>query len=289
MRRYILVIVSAVIVAIAGAIFGLNQIDKSNFGIPRFYAWRMIAGEYHGGHRANINGISIYYETYGQGPPVLVLHGGLGFLETMHYFISALAPTHLVIAVDSRAQGRSTDSDAPLSYTLMGDDMIKLMDRLQLAQVDIVGWSDGGIVGLDMASKHPDRVSRLIAIGANYDVEGIAPKDRDPKIFWSFVPEVKPFYDNIAPDPGHFNVAARKVFIMGSTLPHYTITDLGRIRARALIIAGEHDLILRAHTDSMARAIPGAKEVIVPGASHFGPLEKPDVYNALAVDFLNAQ
>jgi pimeloyl-ACP methyl ester carboxylesterase len=288
MRRYIFIIVSIVIVAIAGAVFGLNQIDKSNFGIPRFYAWRTISGEYHGAHRANINGISIYYETYGQGPPVLVLHGGLGFLESMHYFISALAPTHLVIAVDSRAQGRSSDSAAPLSYALMGDDMIKLMDSLHIAQTDVVGWSDGGIVGLDMSSKHPGRVRRLIAIGANYDVDGISAEGRDPKQFWSFVPQVKPFYDDIAPDPAHFSAAARKVFVMGSTLPHYTIADLGRIRAKTLIVAGEHDLILRAHTDSMARAIPGAKEVIVPGTSHFGPLEKPDVYDKLVVDFLNA-
>ncbi len=289
MRRYILVIVSVVVVAFAGAVFGLNQIDKSNFGIPRFYVWRMLSGQFHGGRRAHINGVSIYYETYGQGPPVLVLHGGLGFLESMHYFISALAATHTVIAVDSRAQGRSTDSDAAISYALMGDDMIRLMNVLRIRQADVVGWSDGGIIGLDLAIKHPDRIRRLMAIGANYDVEGIAAKDREPEGYWSFVPQVKPFYDNVAPDPGHFAVVAKKIFAMGNTQPHYTLAELGRIRAKTLIVAGEHDLILRAHTDAMTHAIRGAREVIVPGASHFGPLEAPDVYDALAVDFLNAR
>ena len=286
MRRYGLLSVSIVIVTIAGAIFGFNQIDKSNFGIPRFYAWRAVSGEFHGGRRAHINGISIYYELYGQGPPVLLLHGAGAFLETMHYFISALAPTHTVIAVDSRAQGRSTDSSAPLSYAQMGDDMIKLMDALQIRQVDVVGWSDGGIVGLDMAMKHPERIRRLIAIGANYDVNGVPPKDLSPAAIRSDAAEIKPFYDNVAPDPAHFPVLVQKLTTMLTSEPHYTLAQLGRIHARTLIVAGEHDMILRQHTDRLAHAIPGAQEIIVPGASHFGPLEMPEVYEQLAIRFL---
>jgi pimeloyl-ACP methyl ester carboxylesterase len=286
MRRYGLLIVSIVVVTIAGAIFGFNQIDKSNFGIPRFYAWRTISGEFHGGRRARVNGVSIYYELYGDGPPVLVLHGAGGFLETMHYFISALAPSHTVIAVDSRAQGRSTDSAAPLSYAQMGDDMIKLMDVLQLEHADVVGWSDGGIVGLDMAMKHPERVRRLIAIGANYDVNGVPPKELSPSAIRDVAAEIKPFYDNVAPDPAHFPVLVQKLTRMLAHEPHYTIVELGRIRARTLIVAGERDMIRRKHTDSLAHAIPGAQEIIVPGASHFGPLEMPEVYEQLAIRFL---
>src|SRR5258706_5021881 len=140
----------------------------------------------------------------------------------MHYFISALAPTHTVIAVDSRAQGRSTDSAAPLSYAQMGDDMIKLMDVLQLKQVDVVGWSDGGIVGLDMALKHPERVRRLIAIGANYDVNGVPPKDLSPQAFQVIAAEVKPSYDNVAPDPAHFPILVNQISTMLTHEPHYT-------------------------------------------------------------------
>lgn len=288
MRRHILLIVSIVVVLIAGAIFGFNQIDKSNFGVPRFYAWRMLSGEFHGGRRANVNGVSIYYETYGSGPPVLLLHGGMGFLESMHYFIPALVSTHLVIAVDSRAQGRSTDSSAPISYALMGEDMIKLMNALGIPQADVIGWSDGGIIGLDMAMKHPGRVRRLIAIGANYDVSGIPPKELDPSAIRAFAEQVRPFYTNIAPDPGHFAIMVKKITDMGTTQPHYTLAELGRIRARTLIVAGDHDMILRKHTDSLAHAIPGAKEIIVPDATHFGPLEMPQVYETLAVNFLNS-
>lgn len=288
MSRRFLLILSILVVLVAGGAVGFTQIDRSNFGIPRFYIWRTLSGQFHGSHRAEVNGVSIYYETYGSGPPVLVLHGAGAFLETMHYFITALASTHTVIAVDSRGQGRSTDSADPITYAAMGDDMIKLMDNLHIAKADVVGWSDGGIVGLDMAMKHPDRVSSLVAIGSNYDVKGLDPKVFSSGFFDQQAADIKPFYDAVAPDPKHFPVLVKKIEHMISTEPHYTLAELGHIRARTAIVAGEHDLILRPHTDALAHAIPGAKEIIVPGASHAGPLEQPDAYNKIVLDFLAA-
>ena len=286
MSKKALLIVSVLVVALAGAIFGFVQIDRANFGVPRFYVWRSLGGQFHGGQRAQVDGISLYYETYGAGPPVLVLHGAGAFLETMNPFIRALAPTHTVIAVDSRGQGRSTDGPGPIHYAQMADDMLALMDALHIKTADVVGWSDGGIVGLAMAMKAQGRVGRLMAIGANYDVKGVDPKAADPAAFAREAAQVEPFYDAIAPDPKHFPVMVQKIAAMLSTEPHYTPTDLGRIRAQVLVVAGEHDLILRPHTDALAHAIPGAREVIVPGASHFGPLEQPRVYGDLAVNFL---
>jgi pimeloyl-ACP methyl ester carboxylesterase len=193
-----------------------------------------------------------------------------------------------VIAIDSRAQGRSTDSEAPITYGLMADDVLKLMGVLKLKQADIVGWSDGGIIGLDLAMNHPGRVRRLVAIGANYDTRGVAAHGTSADFTADVARQVKPFYDRIAPDPSHFRVMLAKIKTLVTTEPHYTIDDLGRIRAKTLIIAGEHDIILPAHTDTLANAIPDAQKVIVPGATHFGPLEKPDVYDDLVVNFLDA-
>ncbi len=139
MSRRFLLILSIVVVAGAGAIFGFVQIDRANFGIPRFYVWRALGGQFHGGHRAAVNGVSIYYETYGSGPPVLVLHGAGAFLETMHYFIGGLSGTHTVIAVDSRGQGRSTDGPEPLSYGRLGADMIAQLATQHIGQADVVG------------------------------------------------------------------------------------------------------------------------------------------------------
>lgn len=289
MSRKWLVAAVVVIVAFAGGIFGFVQINRANFGVPGFYIWRSLGGAYHGSNRVEVNGVRIYYETYGSGPPVLVLHGAGAFLETMHYFISGLSGTHTMIAIDSRGQGRSTDAAGPITYARMGDDMIKLMDALHLKQADVVGWSDGGIVGLDMAMKHPGRVRRLVAIGSNYDVNGLDPSVFSGDFLSNVARDVRPFYEAIAPDPAHFDDAMKKIDTMIRTEPHYTLADLGRIRTtRVLILAGEHDLILRKHTDALAHAIPGAKEMIVPGVSHAGPLEQPDTFNKIALDFLDA-
>jgi pimeloyl-ACP methyl ester carboxylesterase len=283
-RRVLLCAMVLVLVAIGG--FGWTRFNRDAAGIPNFYVWKFISGQTHNGHRAAVNGISIYYETYGHGQPVLLLHGATGFLETMHYFITGLAPAHFVIAVDSRAQGRSTDSEAPLSYALMADDMIKLLDTMHIPSTDVVGWSDGGIIGLDMAMKHPDRVRRLVAIGANYDVDGIDPEHFHPN---EQPPQaVKQFYERVAPDPSRFPIMFNKIETMIRTQPHYTPAELNRIRCPTLIVAGQYDLILPEHTAKLAAAIAGAREVIVPGASHAGPLEQPETYNEMVLKFLDA-
>jgi len=277
--------IATLVVAIAAGAYAINQMAV---GIPAFYLWRAGSGKLQTVGRADVNGISIYYEVYGDGRPILVLHGAGAFLESMNHQIRALASDHRVIAVDSRGQGRSTDSDAPITYSQMGDDMIKLLDSMQLRQADVVGWSDGGIVGLDMAMKHPDRVRRLVAVSANYDVDGVDQKQMTPEMLAEIETESKLFYDLIAPDPSHFPVMMRKVMTMVQTEPHYTVEELGEIRSPTLIVAGEDDIILADHTAKLAAAIPGAKKIIVPRASHMGPLEQPEVYNALIGDFLDA-
>ena len=285
-RRRIL-IYTVVLLLLAGGSLGWTGLNRAAVGIPNFYVWKLLSGHSGNGHHAAVNGISIYYETYGHGQPVLLLHGATAFLETMHYFITALAPGHFVIAVDSRAQGRSTDSDAPISYALMGDDMIKLLDTMHISSTDVVGWSDGGIIGLDMAMKHPERVRRLVAIGANYDVDGIDPVYLHRNESEQPPPGEKQFYERVAPEPSHFPIMFKKVTTMTHTEPHYTLAELNQIRCPTLILAGQHDLILPEHTAKLAAAIAGARKIIVPGASHFGPLEQPETYNMLVLEFLD--
>jgi pimeloyl-ACP methyl ester carboxylesterase len=248
-----------------------------------FYVWKFIAGEAHGGHRVDISDASIYYETYGAGPPVLVLHGGLGSIEGMSYQIRALATSHFVIAPDSRGQGRSTDSEVPLSYPLMSDDMLKLLDYLHVDRVDVVGWSDGAIIGLDLAMRHRERIGRLVAISANYDVDGL----RESPTSAMKIPPAPIRYRLLAPDSAHWPELFRKVVTMWQTQPHYTLNDLGRIKAPTLIMAGEFDAIKRQHTDQLARAIPDSREVIIEGATHSVPVEWPEIVNANILKFLD--
>ena len=158
----------------------------------------------------------------------------------------------------------------PLSYRLMADDMLKLLGTLGLRRVDVVGWSDGGIIGLDLAMRVPDRIGRLVVIGANYDVNGLVqvpaprPTCRPARLLCPH-----------APDPAHWPELYRKVVTMWRTEPHYKPEELARIRAPTLVVAGEFDVVRRDHTDRLAKAIPGAEEAIIAGGSHFLPARSP--------------
>lgn len=248
----------------------------------QFYIWKVFSGKAHGGQHIRVDDISIYCETFGTGPPVLILHGGLGSIEGMSYQIRALAKSHFVIAVDSRGHGRSTDANAPLTYSRMSDDMVKVLDHLKVSRVDVVGWSDGGIIGLDLAMRHPERVRRLVAISANYDPEGL---EDSPSV--GEVPRIPLRYWFLAPNPAQWPAFYRKMVTMWRTQPQYTLNDLGRIQVPTLVMAGEYDLIKREHTDQLAKAIPGSHESIIAGATHLVPIEKPEIVNSKILDFLD--
>ena len=265
---------------------GLYLFDRAAAGIPRFYLWKVGSGLAHGGRYADVNGVRIYYETYGKGRPVLVLHGGTAFIKSMHFQIRALAWDRLVIAPDSRGHGRSSDAEVPLSYALLADDMLGLADRLGLDRFDVVGWSDGGIIGLDLAMRHPDRVGRVVAIGANYDSEGLSDE------LWSHIDglmaDARRFYRLVAPVPSRWPILRDKVVAMWRTEPHYTASDLARIVAPTLLIVGEFDDIKQEHTDRLTGAISGARQLIVKGATHMAPIEQSAAVNAAIREFLDA-
>jgi pimeloyl-ACP methyl ester carboxylesterase len=278
-----LIVVVVFAAALAAAFYAFNRLAV---GIPAFYVWKAVSGKAHGGQYADINGTRIYYETYGTGRPVLVVHGGLGAIELVHYQISALAASRFVIAPDSRAHGRSSDSNQPLSYDLMTEDMLKLLDKLNIAETDVVGCSDGGIIGLDLAMHHPERVRRLVAIGANYDVDGLVDGELDNLSSEENIAPARDFYKRIAPDPTHWQVFYEKLSEMQRTQPHFSVADLGTIKSPTLIIAGEFDAIKRQHTDQLAKAIPGGREEIIKGATHAAPVLQPDTVNAHILKFL---
>src|SRR5215470_1533396 len=122
---------------------------------------------------AEANGIKIHYAIYGRGSPVIFLHGGLANTDYWGKQVPAVSAHHTVILMDSRGHGRSTRDARPYGYDLMADDVVALMDRLKIAKADIVGWSDGGILGIDLAIRHRDRVGKVVAFAANTVTSGV--------------------------------------------------------------------------------------------------------------------
>tara|TARA_R110002110_G_scaffold103751_4_gene262117 strand:- start:1161 stop:2027 length:867 start_codon:yes stop_codon:yes gene_type:complete len=266
-------------------------LDRTSNGIVGFYAWKLMPGNVQAEARVDINGISLYYETYGEGAPVLVLHGGSAFLETMHNQITALADDHFVVAPDSRAHGRTSDADGvPLSYAQMADDMIALMDHLQIDKADIVGWSDGGNIGIDVAIRYPTRVGKLVTYGSNFHTNGLVPDEEgeginsspdDPN--WEVV---RSFYQSVAPNPDHWPVFHGKLMTMWDSQPTFTIGDLGGISSPLLVMAGEFDSIKETHTREIAASVPNGTLVIVEGEDHYAPLMAPEKVTPHIVEFL---
>jgi len=255
-------------------------------GAPRAEASAPAPGA---GHYVRLNGIRMYYEDHGKGSPLILLHGGAGSGAQFAGQVPFFETRFRVIVPDACGQGRTTDRPGPLSYHAMAEDVIALMDSLGVKRADVMGWSDGAIEGLDLAMNHPGRIDHLVAFGANFRPDGLNPDDRawaDTAVAADFGPDMRRFYDSVAPDTTHYEAAMNKIIALWRTQPNYTAEELRRIRARTLIAAGEHDVVREEHTRALAAAIPGARLWIVPGASHSVIQEKPDLVNRTVLEFL---
>jgi pimeloyl-ACP methyl ester carboxylesterase len=238
------------------------------------------------GH-AELNGIRLYYAEIGHGSPVVVLHGGLANSDYLGSQVQALAARHRVIVVDSRGHGRSTRDDQPFGYDLMTDDVVALLDRLKIQKANIVGWSDGAIIGLDMAMRHPARVGRIFAFGANTQTSGLKEGfDKNP-VFAAYMARARQEYARLSPTPDQYDAFQEQIGKMWENQPNWTDAQLRTIRSPVLVVDGDHDEgIRREHTEYIARTIPGARLLILPNLSHFAFLQDPVLYNTEMLDFL---
>jgi pimeloyl-ACP methyl ester carboxylesterase len=237
--------------------------------------------------RAPVNGIELYHAVYGQGAPVILLHGGLGNADCWGNQVPALTERYQVIVVDSRGHGRSTRDARPYSYDLMAADVLALMDHLGIAKASIVGWSDGGIIGLDIAMNHPERIDRLFAFGANSNVAGLKEGIDQNPTFAAFIEQAGKDYERLSPTPGEYDAFLEQIGAMWASQPNWTAEQLGRIKAPTVIADGEHDEAIRPeHTAELARQVPGAKLLILPGVSHFAMWQNPAQFNAAILEFL---
>jgi pimeloyl-ACP methyl ester carboxylesterase len=236
---------------------------------------------------APVNDIQMYYAVYGAGAPVLLIHGGLGNADVWGFQVPALTKTHKVIVADSRGHGRSTRSARPFGYQLMADDYLALLDHLGIDQVALVGWSDGGIIGLDIAIRHPERLSRLFAFAANYTPEGVKASVADDPTFNAYIERAGKEYARLSPTPDEFDAFVEQISQMWATEPNYTREQLKAIAVPTVIFDGDHDEAIEpAHTAEMAELIPGAELVIMKDASHFAMWQRPEAFNAAVLDFL---
>ncbi|MFS8144105.1 alpha/beta fold hydrolase [Rhizobium sp. BR 249] len=234
---------------------------------------------------ADVNDIKMYYAEYGEGEPILFIHGGLGNADVWGHQIADFARDHLVIVADSRGHGRSTRSQQPFGYDLMTSDYAALLDHLKIGKVTLVGWSDGGIIGIDMAMKHPEKLTRVIAQAANVTTDGVKADVMENKTFKAYIDVAGDQYRKLSPTPNEYDAFVTQISHMWETQPAWTAADLGRITVPVTLAIGDHDEAVKLdHTEMMAKQIPGAKLVILRNTSHFAMLQDPEGYDGMIRD-----
>jgi len=238
--------------------------------------------------QADVNGISLHYAVYGQGSPVILLHGGLANLDYWGHQIEVLKPRHMVIAMDSRGHGRSTRDARPYGYDLMADDVVGLMDVLKLPKADIIGWSDGAILGLDLAIRHSNRVGKIFAFAANTMTSGVKDDVEKNPTFAAFIERAKQEYERYSSTPREYDSFYEQISKMWASEPNWTDGQLAAITAQVQVADGDHDeAIKREHTEYIATTIPHAGLLLLPNTSHFAFLQDPDLFSYAVLHFLN--
>jgi len=231
------------------------------------------------GKYVKTRGFNMYYETYGSGKPLLIIHGNGGSINNFLYQIPFFSQHYKVILADSRAQGKSVDDGDSLSYEMMTDDLNALLDTLHLDSCYVIGWSDGGINGLLLAMRHPDKVKKLAVTGANLwpDTTAVDPwvynwamKYNDTLGKMQQTPEVK---------------NQRKLAHLLSYEPHIKTEALKKIQCPTLVIGGDHDVLLPKHTMLIAESIPRSYLWILPNSGHSTPIFYKEQFNSTVYDF----
>jgi pimeloyl-ACP methyl ester carboxylesterase len=231
------------------------------------------------GKYASIRGIKMYYETYGSGKPLLIIHGNGGSIKDFTKQIPYFSKEYKVVLADSRAQGKSIDTGDSLNYEMMADDLNALLNQLHLDSCFVIGWSDGGINGLLLAMRHPEKVKKLAVTGANLWPDTTAV---EPSIFhWldklvdslskvKLTPELKAQY---------------KLLAMMTKEPNIRLEQLHDIKCPTLVIGGDHDVLLPKHTMTIAEAIPKSYLWILPNSGHSTPINYSKQFNETVNEF----
>ena len=261
----------------------------------------------HKGNFAELNGLNLYYEVHGDGPPLVLLHGGLGAVEMFGEVLPLLAEGRRVIGVDLQAHGRTADVDRPLSYEQMADDVAALIPHLGLDRADVVGYSLGGGVALQTAIRHPDVVRKLAVVSAPFGRDGWYPEVRAG--MEQMGPETAEpmkgtpmyqLYSTIAPRPEDWPVLLTKV---GDLLrqDYDWSEDVAAIGAPTMVVVGDADSVSPAHAVEFfeflgggkadagwdGSGMPRARLAILPATTHYDIFRSPALASAVA-SFLDA-
>ena len=274
MKKIILVVVVLLISASGNSVRAQAQV---RFDTP--YGHNAAVGKY-----AQVNGINMYYEEYGSGEPLLLIHGNGGDIRSMANQIDYFKSNYKVIVADSRGHGKSELGTDSLTYVQMADDWDGLVEFLKLDSVNIIGWSDGGIISLLMGINQRSPIKRIVAMGANLRPDTTAVYPWAPNDVFKMLDDVSAMIQK-HDSSRNWDLIKQQLDLL-LFQPNITHEQLGRIACPVLVIAGDKDIIREEHTVEIYQNIPRAQLCIMPGETHFAPAKDPEVFNAIAEKFI---
>jgi pimeloyl-ACP methyl ester carboxylesterase len=233
------------------------------------------------------DGARLWHASFGAGPPVVLLHGGLGNSGNFAFQVPALLEAgYRAITIDSRGHGRSSRDARPFSYELLAADTRAVMAALDIEKAAFIGWSDGADSALVLARETPDRAAGVFFFACNVDASGGLPFRLTPEIERIYQHHVRD-YAALSPAPAGFDALRDDLGAMQGSQPDYGPRELAEILVPVWAVIGEHDeFIRREHIEHIARSVPDGRFVLLPGVSHFAPLQRPELFNRAMLDFL---
>jgi pimeloyl-ACP methyl ester carboxylesterase len=251
-----------------------------------------------------VNGLDMYYEIHGDGSPLVLCHGAMGTIDSCFAdLLPALAATRQVVAVELQGHGHTADVDRPLSYRQMAADAAALLDALGIGIADLVGYSLGGAVALQLAMQRPGMVRRLVfAGGTSYRRDGLYPEmlaEPEPPADDLTGSAWHKAYLRVAPDPSRWPVLVAKNRELDRTFAGWPDKDIQAVTAPTLLIIGDSDIVRPEHTVQMFRllgggvvgdlaGLPTSQLAILPGTTHVGLLDRVDWLQSMILEFLGS-
>ncbi|MGH9184858.1 MAG: alpha/beta fold hydrolase [Acidimicrobiales bacterium] len=232
-----------------------------------------------------LDGVRTWYDEYGEGEPLVLLHPGLTDSRAFATNLDTWAARFRTFLPERRGHGHTPDVEGPITFEDMAQDTIRFIEQVVGGPARLLGWSDGAIVGLLVALRRPDLVTRLVFVAGVFHHEGWLPGVIDP------TNEPPGFmadsYGEISPDGiDHFSVVAEKLAQIHLVEPALSDHDLARIPARTLVMLGDDDEMAVEHAAALYRGLPDAELAVIPRTSHGLLIEKPDLCNMIILDFL---
>jgi pimeloyl-ACP methyl ester carboxylesterase len=238
------------------------------------------------GTYVQLGDVKTWYDEHGSGPPLVLMHGGLVDARFFEPNIGPLAERFHVYTPERRGHGHTPDVPGPITYQIMADDTIAFLEAVVGEPADLVGHSDGAFVAMLVAMQRPELVKRLVLISGGFNKRGEAMPDMEWNVD-AIADFLAPAYGEVSPDGiDHFKVVATKIGEMAAKEPDLEASELAKVTARTLLVFSDDDLVTLAHSVEMYDALPNAELAVVPGTSHFLTQEKPQLVNALVLDFL---